>query len=151
MRQVSVNQRKTSAEPLHVRKAPVPSSTHHTGHGQNPPCTVHRATDTHVPRSRSLPPTTSPRGSLQHLPWAPRPRWPHRHWAAGWMLTRPAPAPAFVSLGGDASRPLGERGWSEGSKAGGTPTHAKRKEPGVHGPGTCAGCGGHSEAMKVLL
>lgn len=64
------------------------------------------------------------------------------------MLTRPAPAPDFVSLGGDASRPLGERGWSEGSKAGGTPApRAKRKEPGVHGPGTCADCGGHSEVI----
>lgn len=64
------------------------------------------------------------------------------------MLTHQAPAPDFVSLGGDASRPLGEKGWSEGSKAGGIPVpHAKRKEPGVHGSWICTGCGGYGKVM----
>ena len=57
MRQVSVNQRKTSAEPLRVRKAPVPSSTHHTGHGQNPPCTVSAQSYRHPRAEKSLAPT----------------------------------------------------------------------------------------------
>ena len=100
-----VSQTKASAELPCTRKAS--RTQQRASHDPSSKTAVHAVSTCsykhpHVTK-KSLPHVTSPRGSLQRRPWAPRP-------GGRCLPTLRAPAPNFVFLGGNASWPLGEKG-----------------------------------------